>query len=554
MATYAATDTGFAVLVKQLVETVVPGPLTSTQERIRHLLPLAIVVLFVVRGIAEFASTYCLGWVGRQVVKTLRARVFSKFLALPSTFYDSASAGELLSRLTYNVEQVAEATSNIVTVLVREALTAIGLAAYLVYLSPPLAAFVFITVPIIAVLTRLLGRMFRRYSQRIQQSMGDLTRVAQEALANQRVVKIFNAQEYENGRFDVANEGNRRMNMRLTVTKAGGDGVTALLAAVALAGVALFATSDSVRQHMNIGDFSGFVTALVLMMRPLRQLSGVNAVLQRGVSAAESIFELLDQPEERDTGVLAPARIDGAVEFRDVGFGYSEAKGQVLREISLTARRGETIAIVGRSGSGKSTLVSLIPRFYEPTRGTVLVDGRPVTDYSLAVLRSHISLVSQEVVLFNDTIARNIAYGGLHATPRAPIEDAARAAHLDEFITRLPEGLDTVVGDRGLLLSGGQRQRIAIARALLKNAPILILDEATSALDTESERHIQEALAALMSNRTTFVIAHRLSTVERADRIIVMQDGRIVESGTHAELLAANSHYAGLYRLQFRDE
>lgn len=554
MVLYAATDTAFAWLVNNLLKAVTPDTVAPDNEGLRGWIPLAILVLFLVRGVGEFASTYGLGWVGRQVIAQLRERVFDKFMRLPARFFDQSSSAELLSRLTFNIEQIAESTSSVVTVMVREVLTAIGLIGYMIYLSPPLAVVVFVAVPLVVVLTRTLARLFRRYSARIQQSMGDVTRVAQEALQSQRVIRIFEARDYENQRFAAANEKNRRMHMRLVVTKAAGDAVTAFVAAAGLAGVAAFATSDTVRQAMDLGDFGGFITALLLLMRPLRQLTGINAVIQRGLAAGESVFGLLDQPEEADTGTERPARVRGHVEFRAVDFTYDAGKGAVLRDISLEVPAGHKLAIVGRSGSGKTTLVNLLPRFYEADAGVILLDGRPLNAYSLTALRSQISLVSQEVVLFNDTVANNIAYGALHGAPREAIERAACAAHLDDLLAQLPQGLDTVVGDRGLLLSGGQRQRVAIARALLKDAPILILDEATSALDTESERHIQEALERLMVNRTTFVIAHRLSTVEHADSIIVMADGRIVERGTHQELLAANGHYAMLYRLQFRDE
>jgi subfamily B ATP-binding cassette protein MsbA len=341
--------------------------------------------------------------------------------------------------------------------------------------------------------------------------------------------------------------------MRLFATKAIGDGITVFLTAVGLAGVVFVATQDSVRNALDVGDFGGFIAALLLLMRPLKALTNVNAALQRGIAGGASVFRLLDEDGERDTGTFTPARVSGRVEFRDVGFGYAE-QGNVLHDICLTVPAGQTLAIVGRSGSGKSSLVGLLPRFYDVSSGVLLIDDQPVGDYRLSALRDQISLVSQEVVLFNDTIAGNIAYGGCQDATRADIEAAARAAHVDEFAAQLPDGLDTWVGDRGVLLSGGQRQRIAIARALLKNAPILVLDEATSALDTESERRIQSALVHLMKNRTTFVIAHRLSTIESADRIVVMADGRIVESGSHSALLAAGGHYANLHRLQFRDD
>ncbi|MEO8445469.1 MAG: lipid A export permease/ATP-binding protein MsbA [Gammaproteobacteria bacterium] len=556
MAFYAATDTGFAWLVKQLLASIEApvGTVDPQGELIRHWLPLGIMGLFLVRGGAEFATTYGLGWIGRQVIKSLRALVFDKFLYLPTRYYDAASTGTLLSKLTFNIEQVADAASNVVTVMIRDSLTAIGLVAYMVYLSLPLSAFVFIAVPLLAILIRVLSRMFRRYSSRIQESMGELTRITGETLQSHRVIKIFNGQDYERRRFEAANERNRRMNMRLFAARAAGDGVTALLAAVGMAGIVFVANQDSVRTALDIGDFGGFITALLLLMRPLRALTGVNVSLQRGIAAGISVFELLDEEAERDTGTLVPVRLAGRVEFRDVSFEYVAEKGPVLRHIDLAVPAGQTLAIVGRSGSGKTTLVGLLPRFYDAEKGSVLIDGQPVEDYTLHALRNQISLVSQEVVLFNDTIAGNIAYGSGSDVSRADIEAAARAAYVDEFTDQLPDGLDTWVGDRGALLSGGQRQRVAIARALLKNAPILILDEAMSALDTESERRIQDALGKLMENRTTLVIAHRLSTVEQADRILVMANGAILESGTHAELLAAGGHYAHLYKLQFRDE
>ena len=556
MAFYATTDTGFAWLVKQLLAGINgTGPAADPRtEVIRQWLPLGIMVLFIVRGAAEFASTYSLGWIGRQVIKSLRALLFDKFLHLPARYYDGESTHTLLSKLTFNVEQMAEAASNVVTVLIRDSLTAIGLVAYMVYLSLPLSAFVFVAAPLLAVLIRVLSRMFRRYSTRIQESMGELTRITGEALQSQRIIKIFNGQDYESQRFEAANERNRRMNMRLFAARAAGDGVTALLAAVGMSGIVFVANQNFVREALDVGDFGGFIAALLLLMRPLRSLTGVNVALQRGIAAGESVFQLLDEEGERDTGTLAPGRLRGKVEFRDVSFEYVTEKGLVLRNVSLLVPPGQTVAIVGKSGSGKTTLVGLLPRFYDAEVGAVLIDDEPVQNYTLSSLRNQISLVSQDVVLFNDTIAGNIAYGSLKKVLRADIEAAARAAYVDEFAAQLPDGLDTWVGDRGVLLSGGQRQRIAIARALLKNAPILILDEATSALDTESERRIQDALGRLMRDRTTFIIAHRLSTIEQADRILVMADGRILESGSHAELLASGGHYAYLHRLQFRDE
>ncbi len=550
MVIYAITDTGFAILIKNLIA-FLDGE-DESELSVGEFLPIAIVGLFLVRGLAAFFSAYCLGWIGRNVIMVLRGQAFDKFLVLPTKFFDSISAGEMLSRLTFNVEQVAEATSNVVTVLIRDTLTIICLLAYMVYLSPPLTGILLITGPLMALVISTLSKVFRRHSARIQSSIGDVARITEEALQSHRVVKMFSGQQYESDRFGAVNEKNMRLNMRLIGTRAGGDALINIVIALGVAGVIYFVMSEEFQ--LPVADVAGFITAMVFLLRPIRQITNVNVAIQRGIAAGISIFELLDEPAETDTGAFTVERVDGRVEFRDVGFTYNIEKGAVLADISLDVSSGEMLAIVGRSGSGKSTLVSLLPRFYDPDAGQILLDGRPLQEYRLTNLRNQISFVSQEVVLFNDSIANNIAYGGLRDATPAEIERAAHAAHVDEFTDALPDGLETQVGDRGVMLSGGQRQRIAIARALLKNAPLLILDEATSALDTASERHIQQALAELVLNRTTFVIAHRLSTVESADRIIVMADGRIIESGTHADLLALNGQYTRLRRMQFRDE
>jgi len=552
MVFYAVTDTGFAFLIKNLMQYLDPEGLSDEELLIRRFLPVAIISLFLVRGLVAFLSAYCLGWIGRNVIKVLRGQAFDKFLVLPTSFFDSISAGEMLSRLTFNVEQVAEATSNVVTVLIRDTLTIICLLAYMMYLSLPLTGILLVTGPLMALVISVLSKLFRRYSARIQSSVGDVARITEEALQSHRIVKMFAGQKYESDRFAAVNEKNMRLNMRLIVSRAGGDGLTNFVIAIGVAGVIYFVMFEDFRPPA--ADLAGFITAMVFLLRPIRQITNINVSIQRGIAAGISIFELLDESEELDTGTYTVDRISGRVEFRDVGFTYSTHKGAVLKDISLEVKSGEMLAIVGRSGSGKSTLVNLLPRFYDPDSGLILIDDRPLQDYRLANLRDQISLVSQEVVLFNDSIANNIAYGRVGDTTREEIERAAHAAHVDEFTNTMPDGLDTQVGDRGVLLSGGQRQRIAIARALLKNAPLLILDEATSALDTASERHIQQAVAELVLNRTTFVIAHRLSTVEGADRIIVMSDGRIIESGTHAELLDRGGEYAQLSRMQFKDE
>ena len=547
MTIFAATDAGWAAFVKFFLD----GTFVDKDQRMVWLVPLALIGLFILRGIGDFMQTYCPGFVGRHIVKTLRGQIFDRYVHLPVAYFDTNTSGVLLSKLTYNTEQVATATTDSVTVFIRDTLTILGLIGYLLYLNPKLTLISLIVGPVIAVLIRKINLLFRRYSRRIQNSMGDVTRVAKEAIEAPRVVRVFNAQAYEAQMFETVAEHNRRSHMKHMMTKGMSNPIVQTLAAVALAGVLYLATVDAIAGLMTVGEFTSFIAALMLITAPLRRLVNVAGPLQQGIAAAQSIFEVLDMPLEHQGGDFKVARATGEIEYRDVEFKYPTASEPVLRGVSFHARPGEKIAIVGRSGSGKSTLVGLLPRFYDATAGQVLVDGHDVREFSLHALRSQVSLVSQDIVLFNDTIRSNIAFG-FPATD-AEIEAAAESAQVTEFSAQLPLGLDTAVGDRGSLLSGGQRQRIAIARALLRNTPILILDEATSALDTELERQIQDQLEALMANRTTLVIAHRLSTVEKADRILVMDGGRVVESGTHRELIALDGQYAVLHRLQFND-
>lgn len=512
-------------------------------------LPIALVGLFVLRGLGDFTQTYCMGYVGRQIVKRLRAQVFERIVNLPIGYYDRTSTATLLSRLTYNTEQIGQAATDSVVVTVREFLTITGSIAALFYINTRLTLIALTMGPLVAWLVTLINRKFRRYSHRIQDSMGDITRVAKETLEAPRIVKVYNAQAHQLRQFEAVNEHNRRSHMRLVLTKGLSNPVVQMVTAIGSAFVLSIAISDAINDRMSMGDLLAFLVALVNIAQPLRSLVSVSGPLQQGIAAGQSLFALLDEPAEPSGGRRTAERVKGAIEFDRASFSYPAGKGPALQVISLKVEAGEMVAIVGRSGSGKSTLVNLLPRFYDVDSGAVRVDGLDVRDYELGSLREQIALVSQEVVLFNDTIRANIAFG--RQASAGEIEDAARAAHVLEFAKDLPEGLDTMVGDRGVLLSGGQRQRISIARALLKNAPILILDEATSALDTEAERIIQAALERLMQNRTTLVIAHRLSTVEKADRIVVLDVGRVAESGTHAQLLEAGGHYASLYRMQF---
>jgi ATP-binding cassette, subfamily B, bacterial MsbA len=555
-ALFAATMTSFAWFAKKFGD----GTLVHQDPRTIVWIPVALVGLFLLRGIGEFVQTYYMGYVGRQIVSRLRRDVFRHILDLPVGYFDRSSAAALLSRLTYNSEQIGQATTDSINLVVRTTLTILGSIGFMLWFNGRLTLIALVVTPLIGKLVSVINFKFRRYSRRIQDSMGDVTRVAKESFESPRLIKVYNAQAHLARQFDAVDAHNLRSNMKLILTRGISNPVVQQVTAIGASIVLWIAIGDAIHGRMSMGDMLGFIAALVGIAQPLRDLVGVAGPLQQGIAAGQSLFEVLDVPAEPRGGTLRVARVRGAVQFEHVSFSYPTGEGSgadsgrrpaALEDVSVGVAPGESLAIVGRSGSGKSTLVNLLPRFYDVAAGSVRIDGRDVRDYELENLREQIAVVSQEVVLFNDTIRNNIAFG--REVPDADILRAAEAANCLEFIRAQPAGLDALVGDRGMLLSGGQRQRIAIARALLKDAPILILDEATSALDTESERHIQAAFAQLLLHRTTFIIAHRLSTVERADRILVLDAGRIAESGTHVQLLAHGGLYAQLHRLQFSD-
>jgi len=549
MAFYASTDAGFAAVMQPLMD---EGFVNKDPDSIKWL-PLIILGVFVARGISGFFATFFMAWVARSVIHDLRKIMFTQLLRLPINFYDTSSSGSLLSKLLYDVEQLAQASSVVITVLVRDSLTVIFLLGWMMYISFTLTIVFLVIAPVITILVVLISQRFRKLSRRIQNSVGDVSHIAQETIEANREIKIFGGQKHESTLFDEINSYNRRQHLKLAATNAFTTPFLQLLVAGALSVIVYMATLPEMRDVITPGTFASFITAMVLLMQPIKRLTSINASLQQGIAAAQSVFEFIDHEQEKDTGHKTLERVRGEVVFRDVSFAYSADKETVLKKINLTIEPGQTVAFVGRSGAGKTTLVSLLPRFYDATSGVITLDGQAIQEVSLDSLRSQIALVSQHVTLFNETVAHNIAYGSLEASNAADVERAAKAAHAWDFIEKMPEGINTMVGENGVMLSGGQRQRLAIARALLKDAPVLILDEATSALDNESERNIQAALKSLMKDRTTLVIAHRLSTIEHADMIVVMDNGSIVETGRHQDLLDSNGHYAQLYNMQFKD-
>lgn len=514
-------------------------------------IPMFLIAISILRGIGYLVGSYGLAYVSNFLVHALRTDILSKYLHLPSDFFNRSMSGHLVSVVTFNVQQVTEAGTRAIKTLLQQGSLVLGLMGYLFYINWKLTLFFIAVMPFIAFLVSAVSKRFRLISKRIQSAMGDVTHVTQEVVNGHQEVRMFGGAEVEQARMDLASHNNRRQNMKMAFTEGLSNPLVMLIVSLAFAAITAFMLSPSILSSMTAGSFITFLVASGMLVKPIRQLTEINSSIQRGIAAAQSIFEVLDADSEIDTGSIEIGSARGKFEFCDLNFSYQGSDKKVLSDINFTVDAGETIALVGSSGSGKSSLVNLIPRFYSLKQGSILLDGNNINDYSLSSLRQQIAVVSQKVTLFNGSIYSNIAYGDLANKSEQQVKAAAAMANADKFINNLPDGYDTLIGDDGVMLSGGQRQRIAIARAILKDAPILILDEATSALDTDSERYIQAALDGLIKDRTTFVIAHRLSTVEKADRILVMESGRIIEQGSQAELLSANGRYAQLYNQEF---
>ncbi|AFT71080.1 Lipid A export ATP-binding/permease protein MsbA [Alloalcanivorax dieselolei B5] len=546
-AIYAGTQAAAAQLAGYLGETVLdPQPYRVLVVSIAPL------IIALAQGVGQFLGSYTLAWVAQEIVYFMRNEVFGHVLRLPQSEYNNNASGRIMSKIIFDAQQVTSAGTDAVMVIFREGLTVIGLMAFLFYQNWKLTLILLVVAPVIGLVVNVTSKRFRHISRRIQSSMGNITQFLGEAIEGNQAVKIFGGQKLEGDRFHSVSRRFARQNTKLNASKIASTVIVQLFVAVGI-GAITYLYITMMGEQLTVGGFLSYIAAAGMVQKPLKQLTDVNVKIQRGVTGASSLFELMDRPVEQDLGQLTLPRTEGNVEFRDVTFGY-DPNQPVLRNLSFSIRSGETVALIGRSGAGKSTISAMLPRFFDPDQGSVLLDGVPLPDYKLVELRHQIAMVSQKVVLFNDTVRNNIAYGEMRDADEAAVEQAARNAYAWDFIQGLDKGLDTMVGQDGAQLSGGQRQRVAIARALLKDAPILILDEATSALDTESEHHIQKALERLMEGRTTLVIAHRLSTIEKADRILVLDQGQLIEQGTHAELLEKNGLYTQLYKMDFADD
>lgn len=545
----AISDTYMISLLKPLLDEGFGG----TDSNFLQILPFIILGLMFIRGCSGFVSAYCLSWVSGNVVMLMRRRIFDQFMHMPVSFFDRESTGGLLSRITYDSEQVAGATSRAMVSIVREGASIIGLLTLMFWYSWQLSLVLIVVAPIVAIGIRVVSKRFRKISKNMQTTMGHVTSSAEQMLKGHKVVLSYGGQEVERKRFDNVSNQMRQQTMKLVSAQAVADPVIQMIASLALVTVLFLASVDSIRADLTPGTFTVIFAAMFGLMRPLKALTNVTSEFQRGMAATQTLFALMDLETERDNGKFVTDKVRGEIAVKEVSFTYQGKEKPALSQVSFTIPQGKTVALVGRSGSGKSTIANLFTRFYDVDSGAIYLDDHDIRDYTLSNLRQHFALVSQNVHLFNDTIANNIAYAAQQQYSREQIEEAARLAHAMDFIQHLPQGLDTIIGENGASLSGGQRQRIAIARALLRDAPVLILDEATSALDTESERAIQAALDELQKNKTVLVIAHRLSTIEQADQILVVDDGEIIERGNHADLIKQNGAYAQLHRIQFGD-
>ena len=549
MIIHAITDTSFAAIIKPLLD----GSFIDKDPSFIQIMPILIILIFVFRGIGSFMSTYGMAYVGRSIIRDIRRDMFDKILLRSSSLYDESITGKLVSKITFDAEQVAEAATKAVTTVIKDGLTIIGLLSLMFYYSFELSIGLLLIAPLVGFFLKIMSVKFRSLSRDIQRSMGTITNIVEESIIGHRIIKIFGGKDYEKNTFNSANAYNRERNLKLIFVQSISIPLMQLLVAIFLAAIIFFVTSNDYLDEISIGTFMSYLTAMIMMFAPIKRLSEVNVVLQRGIAASESIYDLLDSKSE-NIGMIDATKIEGSISisFKNVTFKYPSSQSNVLENINLDISKGETVAIVGKSGSGKTTLLDLIPRLYDPDQGDIYFNTSNIKDINLNKIRAYISYVGQDFTLFNDTIYNNIAYGELSSHDVSSVHDAAEFSFASNFINDLPDKFETVVGQNGVLLSGGQRQRIAIARALLKNAPILLLDEATSALDAESEASIQKSLTTLSENKTTLVIAHRLSTVMNADKIIVIENGHVVEQGNHSDLIDKKSVYYALYNSQFQ--